>query len=55
VDDIVYVISDDDDEPMLSSVISVMIEMKSGYYAPWTTSGRKREHEFIEIILFSIV
>ncbi len=37
IDDFVYVMSDD--QLVLSPVVNVIIEMKTGYYAPLTTSG----------------
>jgi len=40
IDDIVYVMSDD--QLTSSSVINVTLEMKTGFYAPLTTSGKKK-------------
>jgi hypothetical protein len=40
VGDVLYVMSDD--QVMLSPVIKVIVEMKTGYYAPLTTSGKNR-------------
>jgi hypothetical protein len=42
VGDVVYIMSDD--QVMLSPVIEVIVEMKTGFYAPLTTSGKNRSN-----------
>ena len=39
VGDVLYVMSDDN-EVMLSPVVEVRVEIKSGFYAPLTTDGK---------------
>ncbi len=52
VGDVLYVMSDD--QVMLSPVIKVIVEMKTGYYAPLTTSGKNRSIA-LEVYCISIV
>ncbi len=40
VGDVLYVMSDD--QVILSPVTKIIIETKNGFYAPLTTSGKKR-------------
>jgi desert hedgehog protein len=53
VGDIVYVMSDNEMIP--SSVVNVIIEMKTGFYAPLTTSGKIRLNIVNSIVVFVIV
>lgn len=50
VGDVLYVMSND--QLVLSPVIDVIVEMKTGYYAPLTTSGKNTLNCLIALYFF---